>query len=169
MLIYKFTTYGKDFVKSCGMSPDSYVQMALQLALYKLRQRPSATYEGVSTRTFLQGRTDSVRCTTSESLSFCRVFESSHSSLDEKEAALRTAVEKHKRAANHVTMRCEAVVLPCPYGCYRTYYNIRPDSFIFGLSGSTSGCDKPTALFKEALQQSLTEMKECISSSCPRK
>ncbi|CAN8006932.1 unnamed protein product, partial [Ixodes hexagonus] len=35
LLLYKFPSYGKDFIKSCKLSPDSYVQMAMQLAFYK--------------------------------------------------------------------------------------------------------------------------------------
>lgn len=36
LFIYKFKGYGKEFIKSCKLSPDSYVQMAMQLAYYKL-------------------------------------------------------------------------------------------------------------------------------------
>ncbi|XP_040067729.1 carnitine O-acetyltransferase-like [Ixodes scapularis] len=34
-LMYQFPSYGKLFVQSCNMSPDGYVQMAMQLAAYR--------------------------------------------------------------------------------------------------------------------------------------
>lgn len=33
--LYSFEKYGKDFVKSCNLSPDSFIQMAIQLAFYR--------------------------------------------------------------------------------------------------------------------------------------
>ncbi|KAM7305898.1 carnitine O-acetyltransferase-like [Ixodes scapularis] len=100
VLIYKFQNYGKDFVKSRNMSPDSFVQMALQLAFYKIHNVPCAMYESVSTREFLHGRTEGVRGTSSQSLNFCRTFESPHSTREQKEHSLRKAVAKHKHDAN---------------------------------------------------------------------
>ena len=32
-----FTDFGKGFVKKCKVSPDAYIQMALQLAYYRVR------------------------------------------------------------------------------------------------------------------------------------
>ncbi|XP_029841116.2 carnitine O-acetyltransferase-like [Ixodes scapularis] len=34
-LYYQFPNYGKKFVKSCNMSPEGYVQMAMQLAVFR--------------------------------------------------------------------------------------------------------------------------------------
>lgn len=35
MHVLDFTAYGKNFIKSQKMSPDSYIQMAMQYAFYK--------------------------------------------------------------------------------------------------------------------------------------
>lgn len=34
--VYRYRGYGKTFIKSCKVSPDVYIQLALQLAYYKL-------------------------------------------------------------------------------------------------------------------------------------
>lgn len=34
-LVYRYVGYGKTFIKSCKVSPDVYIQLALQLAYYK--------------------------------------------------------------------------------------------------------------------------------------
>lgn len=33
--VYRYKSYGKNFIKSCKVSPDVYIQLALQLAYYK--------------------------------------------------------------------------------------------------------------------------------------
>lgn len=33
--VYRYQNYGKSFIKSCKVSPDVYIQLALQLAYYK--------------------------------------------------------------------------------------------------------------------------------------
>ena len=44
-----------------GLSPDSYIQMAMQLAYYRIYGRFTSTYETQQTRAFLHGRTGTVR------------------------------------------------------------------------------------------------------------
>ncbi|CAN7992134.1 unnamed protein product [Ixodes pacificus] len=169
LLIYKFQNYGKEFVKSRNMSPDSFVQMALQLAFYKMHKVPCAMYESVTTREFLHGRTEVVRGTSSQSANFCRTFESPHSTREEKEHSLRKAVAKHKHDANLVSARCDAVMMIAPLARdgYCVFYNVLKDSFNFGVS-SFKSCPETSALrFSEALEQSLTEMRNCVAQSNP--
>ena len=53
------------------MSPDAYIQMALQLAYYKDSAGKFAlTYESSMTRLFLHGRTETVRSFTKECKDF---------------------------------------------------------------------------------------------------
>lgn len=33
--VYRYKGYGKTFIKNCKVSPDVYIQLALQLAYYK--------------------------------------------------------------------------------------------------------------------------------------
>lgn len=33
--VFRFTQYGKEFIKSCKVSPDVYIQLAMQLAYHK--------------------------------------------------------------------------------------------------------------------------------------
>lgn len=35
LTLYTYGKYGKDWVKSCNLSPDSFIQMAIQLAFYR--------------------------------------------------------------------------------------------------------------------------------------
>lgn len=41
-LVYKFENYGKEFIKKQKMSPDAYIQVALQLAFYRY-ENPNQT------------------------------------------------------------------------------------------------------------------------------
>ena len=56
-----FHVGAQDFIKSCRVSPDAWLQMALQLTVYRLTGRLVATYESASTRRFRLGRVDSIR------------------------------------------------------------------------------------------------------------
>ncbi|XP_054258688.1 choline O-acetyltransferase-like isoform X1 [Macrosteles quadrilineatus] len=84
--VYRFNGYGKDFIKSCNVSPDAYIQLALQLAYYKLYKRLTATYESASTRRFMLGRVDCIRSATSAALQWAAAMsqseETSSSSSD---------------------------------------------------------------------------------------
>ncbi|KAJ8978412.1 hypothetical protein NQ317_008487 [Molorchus minor] len=69
--VYRFQGYGKDFMKSCKVSPDVYIQLfILQLAYYKLYGKLTATYESASTRRFRSGRVDCIRPATPEALAW---------------------------------------------------------------------------------------------------
>ncbi|KAK3927111.1 Carnitine O-acetyltransferase [Frankliniella fusca] len=96
MNAYSFKGYGKDFPKQNKMSPDSYIQMAMQLAFYRIHGVPAATYETASTRMFLGGRTETIRSCSEESTFFCKTMLDSCASLDDKFKALKTAVNAHR-------------------------------------------------------------------------
>ncbi|XP_016889647.1 choline O-acetyltransferase b [Cynoglossus semilaevis] len=72
MDVYKFEAYGKEFIKKQRMSPDAFIQVALQLAFYKCRGRLVSTYESASIRRFQQGRVDNIRSATREALAFVK-------------------------------------------------------------------------------------------------
>lgn len=44
MYIYKFTKFGREFPKKIKMSPDSFIQLSLQLAYYKYLKKKSFTF-----------------------------------------------------------------------------------------------------------------------------
>ena len=50
MTCFVFDSYGKNFIKSQKLSPDSFIQMAIQLAFYRIHGEPGAHYESASTR-----------------------------------------------------------------------------------------------------------------------
>ena len=59
--------FGKGLIKKCKVSPDSFIQMALQLAYYRDQGRHHLTYEASMTRLFREGRTETVRSCSIES------------------------------------------------------------------------------------------------------
>lgn len=64
--------YGKGFMKKCRISPDAFIQMALQLAYYRDAGRFSLTYEASMTRLFREGRTETVRPCSIESAAWVK-------------------------------------------------------------------------------------------------
>ncbi len=73
--VLHYTSHGKDFIKASGMSPDSYVQMAIQLACFKLMGTCVATYESAGMKRFAWGRTETCRSASVESMEFVRAME----------------------------------------------------------------------------------------------
>jgi carnitine O-octanoyltransferase len=57
----EFTGYGKAVMKKQKVHPDCFVQMALQLAYFKIHGKLAPTYETATMRVFYHGRTETVR------------------------------------------------------------------------------------------------------------
>ncbi|XP_048843526.1 choline O-acetyltransferase isoform X2 [Brienomyrus brachyistius] len=72
MDVFTFKAYGKEFIKKQKMSPDAYIQVALQLAFYRCGGRAVPTYESASIRRFREGRVDNIRSATAEALAFVK-------------------------------------------------------------------------------------------------
>ncbi|XP_059489582.1 choline O-acetyltransferase isoform X2 [Neocloeon triangulifer] len=70
LYIYRFLGYGKDSIKLCKVSPDAYIQLALQLAYFRLNQKLTATYESAGTRRFRMGRVDCIRSASLEAMAW---------------------------------------------------------------------------------------------------
>ncbi|XP_019739062.1 choline O-acetyltransferase b [Hippocampus comes] len=89
MDVFTFKGYGKEFIKKQKMSPDAFVQVALQLAFFKCSGKLVSTYESASIRRFRDGRVDNIRSATVEALAFVK------SMTDERSP--HTETEKMKR------------------------------------------------------------------------
>uniref|UniRef100_A0A7N8WYE4 Carnitine O-acetyltransferase-like n=1 Tax=Mastacembelus armatus TaxID=205130 RepID=A0A7N8WYE4_9TELE len=68
--VLMFSHFGKNVPKQHKLSPDAFVQMALQLAYFRLYNTCCSTYESASLRMFKYGRTDAIRATTVDSFQF---------------------------------------------------------------------------------------------------
>ncbi|KAL6064077.1 carnitine O-acetyltransferase yat1 [Balamuthia mandrillaris] len=99
--VLDFTHYGKRRItKEWKFSPDAFVQMAYQLACFKLRGVAESTYESAMTKRFFHGRTETLRSVTSQSADFTRCFTSSSASDAEKVESLRRATKAHVQRMN---------------------------------------------------------------------
>ncbi|XP_062859579.1 choline O-acetyltransferase-like isoform X1 [Trichomycterus rosablanca] len=95
MEVFTFKDYGKEFIKKQKMSPDAYIQVALQLAFYRCTRRSVFTYESASTRRFGHGRVDNIRSSTAEALHFSKAMtdEEAHAQDSEKMERFRKAID----------------------------------------------------------------------------
>ncbi|KAL0100387.1 hypothetical protein PUN28_019622 [Cardiocondyla obscurior] len=74
LCILWFEDYSKEFVKSCRVSPDAYIQLALQLTYFRLHGRLVATYESAGIRRFALGRVDCIRAASPEALAWAKAM-----------------------------------------------------------------------------------------------
>ncbi|KAK6346828.1 Carnitine O-acetyltransferase mitochondrial [Orbilia brochopaga] len=100
--VQQYQGYGKGLIKKFKCSPDAYVQMIIQLAYKKMYGVNRPTYESAATRKFQQGRTETCRSVSDESVAFCNAI------LD-PEVDEKTARELFRKAiAAHVKYIAEA-------------------------------------------------------------
>ncbi|XP_046397600.1 peroxisomal carnitine O-octanoyltransferase [Ischnura elegans] len=92
-----FHLYGKDFISSFKLHPDSFVQMALQLAYYRLHGRPAPTYETATTRSFYNGRTETVRSCSFEAITWVKAMLNDKISEKDRKSLLEKAINKHNQ------------------------------------------------------------------------
>uniref|UniRef100_A0A1I8JG60 carnitine O-palmitoyltransferase n=1 Tax=Macrostomum lignano TaxID=282301 RepID=A0A1I8JG60_9PLAT len=89
--------FGKGAIKACSMSPDAFIQLALQLAYFRdSGGQFCLTYEASMTRLFREGRTETVRSCTNESCKFVRAFEAGIATNAELRSLVRAAAERHQ-------------------------------------------------------------------------
>jgi len=91
-----FTNYGKNFIKTQKMSPDSFIQMAIQFAFYRLHKVPGAHYESAALRLYKHGRTETIRSCSNESIAFAKAM-LEPTSDQERAKKLTAAVNAHKK------------------------------------------------------------------------
>ncbi|XP_041260941.1 choline O-acetyltransferase [Onychostruthus taczanowskii] len=84
-IAYKFEHYGKEFIKKQKISPDAYIQVALQLAFYRCHRRLVPTYESASLRRFDEGRVENIRSATTEAFAFVKAMAGDKAAVSDSE------------------------------------------------------------------------------------
>ncbi|XP_065916399.1 carnitine O-acetyltransferase-like isoform X2 [Dysidea avara] len=95
--VFVFEDFGKALVKLHKLSPDSFIQAAIQLTYYKMYGCLTSTYESGFTRLFLYGRTDTIRASSIESLAFCKAMLDPSVTVNERLAKMKAAIESHQQ------------------------------------------------------------------------
>lgn len=90
-----YQAYGKGLIKRFNCSPDAYVQMIIQLAYFKMYGKNRPTYESATTRRFQQGRTETCRSVSDESVAFCKGISDSNMDASKVRALFRNAIKAH--------------------------------------------------------------------------
>mmetsp|Transcript_21836 Transcript_21836/g.54902 ORF Transcript_21836/g.54902 Transcript_21836/m.54902 type:complete len:604 (+) Transcript_21836:125-1936(+) len=93
--LLNFTSFGSDLLKKGKTSPDGFVQLAIQLAHYRLHQKFVSTYESATTRIFSHGRTDTNRSCSLESIAFCKAYDNIAVNEAERLRLFSEAIKSH--------------------------------------------------------------------------
>ena len=95
--VQSFQAYGKGLIKKFKCSPDAYVQMVIQLAYFKMYGKNRPTYESAATRKFQEGRTETTRTVSDESVAFTKAFHDPSVPREEVVKLFRTALAQHTK------------------------------------------------------------------------
>jgi len=87
--------YGKDLMKKFKSSPDAYVQLLIQLAYKKFYGKNRPTYESAATRKFKEGRTETCRTVSDESVAFCDAMADPSATHEQRLEKFREAMKCH--------------------------------------------------------------------------
>ncbi|KAF2201283.1 carnitine O-acetyltransferas-like protein [Delitschia confertaspora ATCC 74209] len=93
--VQAYQGYGKGLIKKFKCSPDAYVQMIIQLAYHKFYGKNRPTYESAATRRFQEGRTETCRTVSDESVAFCAAMADPNVPAEKCQQLLRDALNAH--------------------------------------------------------------------------
>ena len=93
--VQAYQGYGKGLIKKFKCSPDAYVQMIIQLAYHKMYGKNRPTYESAATRKFKQGRTETCRSVSDESVAFCDAMANPEIGREECAKLFKAAIDAH--------------------------------------------------------------------------
>lgn len=102
MECFTFDEFGANEIKKCKLSPDSFIQIAMQITFYKIHQKPPAHYESAALRRFKSARTECIRSTSNESVHFAKLMAAGSETVNAKKAAMIAAINAHKNLATEV-------------------------------------------------------------------
>lgn len=95
LAVLQYPGYGKGLIKKFKSSPDAYVQMLIQLAYFKMYGVSRPTYESAATRKFAQGRTETCRTVSSESVAWVRAMQDPTVTPEDQIKLFRAAINGH--------------------------------------------------------------------------
>lgn len=98
--VFNFKKFGKELPKKHKMSPNSFVQVALQLAYYRVHNELCAACDIASQRMFRGGRTEYIRSPTNQTLKFVVAISNPSVTREEKLQLFREAVDAHTALTN---------------------------------------------------------------------
>jgi len=151
--VLNFTQFGKNQIKQFGVSPDAFVQLALQLAEYKLYGKCYSAYEAVMTRTFLDGRIDVLYTVSPESTAFIHNILDANCSTQSKIDSLVKAARKHIERANE-----------CRFG-QGVYSHFLALKYRYKEAGRDIGIDTLPEIFTDKGYQTLNHSVVCTSTT----
>uniref|UniRef100_A0A7N6BXR0 Choline/carnitine acyltransferase domain-containing protein n=1 Tax=Anabas testudineus TaxID=64144 RepID=A0A7N6BXR0_ANATE len=93
--VLMFSHFGKKVPKQHKLSPDAFVQMALQLAYFRMYNTCCSTYESASLRMFKYGRTDAICSTTVEAFKFVQAMQDPAKQVLLRRAVHGQAIDRH--------------------------------------------------------------------------
>nr|CCA27840.1 choline/Carnitine Oacyltransferase putative [Albugo laibachii Nc14] len=99
-----FSPITKKQISQFQIGTDGVMQMAIQLAHFRLHQKFVSTYESASTAAYKHGRTETLRSCTNEAVDFVKKMVDGELSAQEKHQALRVAVNRHGELTKDAVM-----------------------------------------------------------------
>ncbi|XP_049606540.1 carnitine O-acetyltransferase b [Syngnathus scovelli] len=100
--VFNFKKFGKDLPKRHKLSPNSFIQLALQLAYYRVHGDVCATCDIASQRMFRKGRTEYIRSPTNEMLKFILAFVDPSVSREVKLQLLTEGIDAYSALTDQV-------------------------------------------------------------------
>ncbi|CAB0035733.1 unnamed protein product [Trichogramma brassicae] len=101
---FQFDMFGSNKIKQCKMSPDSFIQIAMQVTYYQIHNQPPAHYESAALRRFKNARTECIRSTSNESVEFAKLMSNEKEFDETLKLAMIRAVNAHKKLATEASM-----------------------------------------------------------------
>lgn len=104
MECFTFDKFGADAIKAIKLSPDSFIQIAMQVTFYNLQRKAPAHYESAALRRFINARTECIRSTSTESVEFAKIMlpGAEYKSQQQKKEMMMRAINAHKEYAAQV-------------------------------------------------------------------